>query len=134
MSKSRIAPNTYTFQLEVLDFKHRQSPPPKGFYVDKSGKGIKEIFDHIPRITLFRRTKTHKQAIKSASKKGTVISCRKVNSQYYRLNMIDYLRVEPKPVEVDISPDEFILGRDLEIEPTVKTKKIEINRNEAIDK
>ena len=123
--KSRISPNTKVFQIEVLDYKHRQPPPAKNFYVDKHGRGIREVVDHIPLITLFRRAKNNKQAIKSASKKGSVVSCRKVGSHFNRLNMIDYLRVELKPIEIDIRAEEFTVGRGLEIKPMVKTKKID---------
>lgn len=126
MSKSRLAPNTSVFQIEVLDYKHRQRPTNE-FYVDKFGRGVREVFDYIPHITLFRRAKTHKQAMRSASKKGSVISCRKVGSHFRRLDMIEHLRLEPKPIEVDISVEEFTVGRDLEIEPVVKTKRIDVS-------
>lgn len=126
--KSRISPNTKVFQIEVLDYKHRQPPPAgKNYYVDKHGRGIREVVDHIPLITLFRRAKTNKQAIRSASKKGSVISCRKVSSHFNRFNMIEYLRVELKPIEVDIRAEEFTVGRDLEVKPVVRTKKIDAN-------
>ena len=124
--KSRIAPNMRSFQIEVLDYKHRQPPPDKDFYVDKYGRGIREIVDHIPIITLFRRAKKAKQAIKSASKIGSVISCRKVDSHFHRLDMISHLRIDLKPIEVDISVEEFTVGRNLEIEPEIKLKQVDV--------
>jgi len=125
--KSRISPNTKVFQIEVLDYKHRQSPPVGNYYVDKHGRGIREVVDHIPIITLFRRAKNNKQAKRSASKRGSVISCRKVGSHFNRFNMIEHLRVELKPIEVDIRAEEFAVGRDLEIKPVAETKKINAN-------
>lgn len=138
MSKSRVSPNFCLYQIVVKDYKHLKPPPPSNrHYVDKSGNGVYELYEEdgvVPVITKLKWAKNHKRAMAWARKFGSIISCRKVDSHIRRLDMINYLRIEPKPVEVDISPDEFILGRDLEIEPTVKTKKIEINRNEAIDK
>lgn len=116
--KSQFAPGECLFQIVVQDFKHRQ-PAPKNFYVDKSGKGVKEIVDQIPILTLFRRAKTGKQAIRSASKKGSVISCHKVDSHLRRLDMISHLRIE-KPIFVDISVEEFIVGRELQVESLEK--------------
>jgi hypothetical protein len=123
--KSRIAPNTFVFQLEVQDFKHRQ-PAPHNLYIDKSGKGIKEIVDSIPIITLFRHAKNSKQAIRSARKKGTVISCQKVDSHVRRLDMMNHLRVDQKPMEVDIKVEDFTIGRDLIISPPQRGRKIEL--------
>lgn len=124
--KSRCAPGQLLFQIVVQDFKHRQ-PPPKNFYVDKRGRGVRDIVDRIPLITLFRWAKDSKRAMKSASKKGTVISCRKVDSHVRRLDMISHLNIETKPIYVDISADEFIVGRDLKVELIDKTKKIEVD-------
>ncbi len=126
--KSSIAPNTSVFQLEVRDYKHRQPPPHDGFYVDKSGRGIREKFDTIPIITLFRRAKTAEQAKRSASKKGSVISCRKVDSHLRRLDMISHLRIEQKPIDVEVRLEEFTIGRDLEIESTTQQQKIIVDR------
>lgn len=124
--KSKLSPNVNLFQLVVQDFKNRKPAPNKDYYVDKSGKGIKEVVDHIPLRTLFRHAKNNRQAIKSASKVGTVISCRKVDSHFHRLHMIEHLRIEMKPIEVNISADEFVLGKDLEVSPKIDKKIIDV--------
>jgi hypothetical protein len=126
MSKSRISPGFCLFQIVIQDFGNRQ-PAPKGMYVDKSGKGIREVVETIPTMTKLKWAKNAKRAMSWAKKFGSVISCRKVDSHIHRLNMIDYLRVEPKPMEVDISLDEFIVGRDSGIEPAANIRKIDIN-------
>jgi hypothetical protein len=126
MSKSRLAPNMNEYQIEVLDYKHRKPPPNNQLFIHKDGRRVKEPTEHIPLITLFRHAKTQEQAKRSASKKGSVISCRKVDSHYRRLHMIEYLRLEPKPVVVDISPDEFLVGKDLTVSPIETTKKIKV--------
>jgi hypothetical protein len=102
-------------------------PPNRNYYVDKSGRGIKEIVDHIPLITLFRRAKTAERAKRSASKKGSVISCVKVDSHIRRLDMISHLRLDQKPLIIDdFIVADFTIGRDLEITPSVKGKKIDV--------
>jgi hypothetical protein len=111
----------------VQDYKHRQ-PPPYGFYVDKSGKGVKEVVDTIPILTKLRWAKNGKRAMAWARKFGSVISCRKVDSHLHRLEMIDYLRIETKPLEVDITADEFIVGRDFEITPDIKNSQVDIDK------
>lgn len=118
MSKSRVAPGFSLFQLVIQDFAHRKPPPNNSFYVDKSGKGVKELVDTIPVITKLKWAKSGKRAMAWARKFGSVVSCRKVDSHFHKLNAIDYLRVEPKPIEVDISLDEFTLGRDFEVNIT----------------
>ena len=135
MSKSRANPRYRLFQLVIQDFKHRQ-PPPKNMYVDKSGKGVREIVDTIPEITKLKWAKDNRQAARWGRKFGSVIACFKVESHEYRLKMIEHLRLEPRPIEVDISPEEFVVGRDLIVEPVAKTKKIEVDDSDegAIDK
>ena len=127
MSKSRISPGFSLFQIVVQDFKHRHSPSNNGFYVDRSGRGVREIVETIPERTLLKWAKNGKRAMAWARKFGSVIECRKVDNHFHKLNMIDYLRIDTKPIEVDISADEFTVGRNLEIELAVKTKKIDVN-------
>lgn len=126
--KSRISPGFRLFQIVVQDFKHRQPPPPN-MYVDKSGKGVREVVDTVPLITKLKWARDGKRAMAWARKFGSVISCQKVESHIHRLQMIDHLRIEPKPVEVDISVDEFIVGRGLEIESETKSKQIDVNKH-----
>ncbi len=128
--KSRFAPGECLFQIVVQDFKHRQPVSGKDFYVDKSGKGIREVVDHIPVITWLRTAKNAKRAMESARKKGSIISCRKVDSHLRRLDMITHLRVEQKPF-VEVGLEEFILGHDLTITPAQKGQEFEV---ETIDK
>jgi len=125
--KSRISPGYHLFQIEVQDFGRRRYQPNQvsGFYVDK--RGVHEVVEAIPRRTFLRWAKTGKQAIRKVKKFGAVISCQKVDSHLRRLDMINYLRIEPKPIVVDISAEEFVVGRDLEIEPTPKFKKIDVD-------
>lgn len=130
--KSRISPGFSLFQIVVQDFKHRKPPSGNGFYVDRSGRGVHEVVETIPVITKLKWAKNGKRAMAWARKFGSVIACSKVHSHEYRLQMINHLRVEPRPIEVDISVDEFIVGRDLEIEP--KTKHSQIDVDNAIDK
>lgn len=125
MSKSRIAPGYCLFQLVIQDFNHRK-PPPKNYYIDKKGKRAGKVEEEtIPVMTKLKRAKNGRRAIAWARKFGSVISCRKVDSHIHRLNMIDYLRIEPKPIEVNITPEEFIVGHDLEVSPTVQVKEVD---------
>jgi hypothetical protein len=125
--KSRVAPNTCLFQILVRDYNNRKSPPNNGFYVDKSGKGVRELVETVPVITKLKWAKNGKRAMAWAKKFGSVISCRKVDSHLYQLNKINYLRIEPKPMEVEFSVEEFTIGRDAEIKPAT-------NRGDTIDK
>lgn len=125
MSKSRISPGLNLFQLLIRDFSNRK-PPPKNMYVDKSGKGIREVTETIPTLTKLKWAKDGKRAIRWGSKFGSVISCFKVSHEH-RLNMIEHLNLEPKPIEVDITPEEFIVGRDLEVEIEARSKQIDVN-------
>lgn len=125
--KSRISPGFHLFQIEVQDFGRRRYQPNQvsGFYVDR--RGVHEVVEAIPKRTFLRWAKNGRQAIRKVKKFGAVISCQKVDSHIRRLEMINYLRIEPKPIVVDISAEEFIVGRDLEIEPTPKTRKIDVD-------
>jgi len=125
--KSRISPGYRLFQIVVQDFGQRRYQPNQvsGFYVDK--RGVQDVVEAIPRRTFLRWAKNGRQAIRKVKKFGAIISCQKVDSHIRRLEMINYLRVEAKPVVVDISAEEFIVGRDLEIEPTPKIKKIGVD-------
>lgn len=125
--KSKIAPNTFLFQVVVQDFKHRQPPPRTVMQSNQVFKRYHDIEDNIPEKTLFRWAKRGKQAMAWARKFGTVLSCHKVDSHMRRLEMIEHLRVEQKPIEVDISLEDFIVGRNLEISPAKKTKKFDVN-------
>jgi len=125
--KSRVAPNTYLFQILIKDYSRRKPPPYNSFYVDKTGRGVRELVETIPVITKLKWAKNGKRAMVWAKKFGSVIACKKVDSHLYQLNKINYLRIEPKPMEVDISAEEFIIGRDMEIEPA-------ISRKDTIDK
>lgn len=133
MSKSRIAPSYNLYQILIQDYKHRQPPPPN-MYVDKSGKGVREVVERVPLITKLRWAKNGSRAMQWAKKFGSVVACFKVHSHEHRLQMIEHLRVEPKPVEIDISPEEFIIGRDLKVESTRKIKKVDVNGGGDIDK
>ena len=124
--KSRISPGYSLFQIVVQDYKHRQYPQNNGYYVDRSGRGVHELVETIPLITKLKWAKKAKRAMAWARKFGSVISCQKVDSHMYRLNMIDYLNVAPKPIEVDISPEEFTIGRDLQVGSVVKGRKIDV--------
>lgn len=124
--KSRVSPGTTLFEVVVADYKHRQPAPMKNLYVDKSGKGIREVVDTIPLRTLFRWAKNGRRAMDWAKKFGSVMSCHKVDSHIHKLQMIDHLRLETKPIEVDITAEEFTIGRDLEIEPVNKSKNIDV--------
>ena len=128
MSKSRVSPGFCLFQVIIQDYAHRKPPRNNEFYVDKSGRGVREIVDTIPVITKLKWAKNGKRAIAWAKKFGSVISCRKVDSHIYKLNAIDYLRIEPKPIEVDISLEEFIVGHDLEVEPNIKKADMNIDK------
>lgn len=130
--KSRISPGYNLFQIVIQDFKHRHLPSSNEFYVDRSGRGVREVVETIPLITKLRWAKNAKQAMAKVKKFGSVIECFKVHSHEYRLQMISHLHIEPRPIEVDVSVDEFIIGRDLEIEPVVRTKKVDVDN--AIDK
>ena len=125
--KSRVSPGQSLFQIVVQDFSNRHPPSNNGFYVDRSGKGVHEVVDTVPLITKLKWAKNGKRAMAWAKKFGSVISCQKVDSHIRRLQMIDYLRIETKPIEVDISVEEFTVGRDLVIEPTSKSKVIDVN-------
>ncbi|MDD4876763.1 MAG: hypothetical protein PHQ86_06530 [Dehalococcoidales bacterium] len=126
MSKSRVSPRFSLFQIVVLDYSNRKMPN-NGFYVDKKGRGVREIVETIPEITKLKWAKNGKRAMAWARKFGSVISCRKVDSHFHKLAMIDYLRVEPKPMEVEFSVEEFTIGRDSEVKPHVR-------HEDAIDK
>lgn len=125
--KSRISPGYHLFQIEVQDFGRRRYQPNQvsGFYVDR--RGVHEVVEAIPKRTFLRWAKDGRKAIRKVKKFGAVISCQKVDSHIRRLEMINYLRIEPKPIVVDISAEEFIVGRDLEIEPIPKTRKIDVD-------
>ncbi len=125
MSKSRVAPNTYLFQIVVRDHSHRQ-PAPKDLYVDRSGNGFREIVDYIPLRTVFKWAKDGKRAKEKAKKYGEVINCHKIDSQYRRLEMIEHLNIDQKPIHVDISLEEFTVGRDLEVVIDKNEKNIEV--------
>lgn len=129
--KSHVDSGMRLFQIVVQDFAHRQPPPARDFYVDKSGRGIREVVETIPERTLFKWAKDGKRAISWSRKFGSVVSCRKVDSHLRRLEMISHLSVDMKPIEVEISVDEFIIGRDLEIKPAERSKKMDV---EDIDK
>ena len=125
--KSRVSPGSTLFQIVLQDFNHRHLPYSNGgFYVSRSGRGIHEVVETIPLLTKLKWAKNGKRAMAWAKKFGSVISCRKVDSHEHRLQMINYLRLETKPIEVDISVDEFTIGRDLEIKPMAKTKKFNV--------
>lgn len=128
--KSGVAPNTYLYQIVVKDHAHRQ-PPPKSLYGYKSyitDKSLKDISDFIPLRTFFRWAKGNRQAQDKVKKHGEVISCRKVDSQYRRLEMIEHLHLDIKPITVDISLEDFTIGRDLEITPIIKETNIDIKQ------
>lgn len=126
MSKSRVAPGYSLFQLVIQDFKHRK-PSNNNFYINRDGsRSVREVVETIPTITKLRWKKNSKQAIKSVKKFGTVISCRKVGSHFNRLQMIEHLQLDVKPIYVDITAEEFTVGRDLEIEPMEKKRKIDM--------
>lgn len=118
MSKSRISPNFSLFQLVIQDFKHRQ-PVPKYVYLDKTGKTGK-LDETIPEITKLKWAKNGKRAKAWGRKFGSVIRCFKVDSHMHRLQMIEYLSIEPRPMEVEFSVEEFTIGRDSEVKPKVK--------------
>lgn len=115
------------FQVVVQDFKHRKPVPATVVQSGQVWKRNNNIEEIIPVRTLLKWAKDGRRATVWAKRFGSVISCRKVDSHFHRLSMIDYLRIELKPVEVDISAEEFIIGRDLEIKPVVKTKKVDTN-------
>lgn len=123
MSKSRVSPGFRLFQIVLQDFDNRQ-PVPKYVYLDKTGKSGR-LDETIPLITKLKWAKNGKRAMAWAKKFGSVISCRKVDSHVHRLQMIEYLRVEPKPMEVDFSIDEFTIGRDMAVEPEIKRDTID---------
>ena len=131
--KSRVSVGQRLFQIVVQDYEHRQVPSEYKFYVDKKGGGVRDVVETIPERTLFKWAKNGRRAMDWAKRFGSVISCRKVDSHMRRLDMISYLRVA-KPVEVEISAEEFIIGRDLEVEPAKQTKEIEVSNNGGIDK
>lgn len=132
--KSRVAPNMQLYQIVVQDFSQRHPVSDKEFYVDKSGKGIREVVDFVPLRTLFRYAKRPKQAQDWAKKFGSVKECHKVDSYLHRLEMISHLNVEMKPISIDISVEEFTVGKDLEITPKIESKNIIAGSEIAIDK
>lgn len=132
MSKSRVSPDYNLFQIVIQDFKHRKPQPLNQYYVDRFGRGksFRDAGETIPIITKLKWAKSGRRAIAWAKKYGSVISCHKVQSHEHRLHMIEHLRIEAKPIEVEISPDEFIVGRDFEVEHREKVVNIEIEDNE----
>lgn len=122
--KSRISPGMLLFQVVVLDFNRRQSRQLNHY---QESRAAKNPDDYAPQRTLFRWAKDGKRAMKWAKKFGSVISCRKVDSHIRRFEMIDHLNIELKPIAVDITADEFIVGRDLQIEPKISTKNIGVS-------
>lgn len=126
MSKSRISPRDTLFQLVIRDFKHRHMPH-GDFYVDKSGNGVREIVETVPVITKLKWAKGNEQAKRWGERFGSVIACFKVKSHEHKLNMIEHLRLEPRPIEIDVSAGEFVVGKGLEIKPVESPRKIDVN-------
>ncbi len=126
--KSRVGAGMLLFQVVVQDFKHRQPPPASVANSDQIFKRFHNIEDYIPERTLFKWAKDGRRATDWGAKFGSVISCCKVDSHIRKLEMIEHLRLEQRPIEVEIGIEEITLGRDLEIKPAERTKKIDVER------
>lgn len=124
--KSHIAPGMSLFQIVVLDFKRRQPPPASVVQSGQVHKRYNDIQETVPKRTIFKWAKDGKRAKKWGARFGSVIACFKVDSHERRLNMIEHLRLD-KPIAVDLGADEFVVGRDLEIEPLEKIGEIDVN-------
>lgn len=126
MTKSRISPGFNLYQIVVQEFGSRKRPANQvlSYYRDK--RGVHEVVESVPQRTFLRWARNGKQAMKKVKKFGTVISCFKVHSHEKKLQMIEHLRLE-KPIEIDIRAEEFIVGKDLEIEPLEETKNISVD-------
>lgn len=123
--KARVAPGFNLYQIVIQDFSRRETAD-KHLYVNRNSKGKREIVETVPLITKLKWAKKPKNAMSWAKKFGSVISCHKVDSHIRKLNMIEHLRIDTKPIEVDIGLNDFIMRSDLTIESGSKKKSIDI--------
>jgi len=146
--KSRVNPNDSLFQIVVLDYAHRGTNHARTYVPVSPNNTLRgktsnlpqtnyskiDIPSEVPQKTLFRWAKDGRKAKRKVRRGLTVLSCRKVDSHYHRLNMIEHLNLEEKQVEVEFTVEEFTLNRNLELgkpQIEVEGRKIDIG---GIDK
>lgn len=126
--KSHAKAGQSLFQIVLMDYAKRQPPPAHVLNSGNIFKRYNEIDDYIPKKTVFRWAKDSKRAKRKVGKKlGTIIACFKVNSHEARLHMIEKLSID-KPITIEMTPEEFTVGRNLEISPRRKTIEIDIDK------
>ena len=139
--KTRINPGESLFQIVVVDYSqrgngHRKTyvPPSTNVEARKKGKKLEQTDyakidgDYVLHRTLFRWAKNGKRAMRKVGRRfGSIISCRKVDSHYRHLNMIEYLNLDQKKIEVDMTVEEFTMNRDGEVSRSIEIEGREID-------
>ena len=102
------------YQIVVLDFKKRSNGHGRTIVVpDGNSRRKIDILPEAPSRTLIKAFRSHEAAMKYGKRYGTVVSCHKVDTSPYLLN-IEHLNLgEPRAIEIDRA--EFVLGEDVEI-------------------
>ncbi len=112
---SRSGKQIPAFQIEVADYSKRQNGHYATSWVTGATKGGKtiEVLPFVPHKTFIKRFEDSEAAMSWASRIGTVLSCRKVDTSPYLKN-IEYLNLN-KPVSIVLDREEYVIGKALEL-------------------
>lgn len=110
----------HSYQIVILPKNHNHNYGGKTVLIkDDKERSLKkiDILPKVPYVTFLRFFPSYRRAIKWASKRGTVLSCRKVSPSYY-LDSIAYKcrDIVDRPIELEIKREEYTITKDLEIE------------------
>ncbi len=119
------------YQTEVIDFSRRKNRR-YGLRGTPNGRGRKEedrlpVGDRETNVSHFKNAESAKRRVsKKGKKKRSIISCRKVDTSPYLLN-IEHLNLNQEPMTIEVEQD-YVLNKALELSRPRKPRIIVVDK------